>query len=94
MIKSSRIKIVALTLGLFVVSNQAFSLTISEVEVIKQRIISDSVKSYKDNCPCPYSKMKNGKSCGKFSAYSKKGAKKPFCYVADVSNAIVENSKK
>jgi hypothetical protein len=83
-----------LGIGFFILSNQVLALTSSEIEDIKQKIISDSISSYKGSCPCPYSKMKGGKSCGKFSAYSKKGAKKPICYAVDVSEAMVQNYKK
>ncbi len=71
-----------------------FALSKSEINIIKQKMIAESIKNYKGNCPCPYSKMKDGKLCGKFSAYSKKGAKKPLCYVTDITDKMVENYKK
>lgn len=81
-----------LSFGLF--SNSVFSLTKQEQDKIKQQIIDNSIRSYKGNCPCPYSKMKNGRTCGKTSAYSKKGGKSPICYASDVTTKMIENFKK
>ncbi len=49
-----------------------------------QSIINKSVASYKGNCPCPWSTMKNGRKCGKNSAWSKPGGAKPICYSSDI----------
>ncbi len=49
-----------------------------------QSIINKSVASYKGNCPCPWSAMKNGRKCGKNSAWSKPGGAKPICYSSDI----------
>lgn len=46
----------------------------------KQAMISKSIASYKGNCPCPWNTMKNGRSCGKTSAWSKPGGAQPLCY--------------
>lgn len=81
-------------LAVFVQGNSVFALTTIEADKIRQQIFADSLKKYKGSCPCPYSKMKDGKSCGKFSAYSKKGAKKPICYAGDVTNKMIEGYKK
>ncbi len=50
----------------------------------KQALIKKSVASYKGNCPCPWSKMKNGRTCGKTSAWSKPGGAQPLCYESDI----------
>jgi hypothetical protein len=47
-------------------------------------MIKKSIMSYKGNCPCPYNTMKNGRSCGKNSAWSKKGGASPLCYLSDI----------
>lgn len=58
---------------------------------IKQRIIRESIASYPGPCACPYSVMRNGRSCGGRSAYSRPGGYAPICYPNDVSQAqIVE----
>ena len=85
---------VGIIFAVFVYGTTALGLTQVETDKIKHQIIIDSVKKYKGNCPCPYSKMKDGKICGKFSAYSKKGAKKPVCYASDVTSKMVESFKK
>ncbi|WP_394805426.1 hypothetical protein [Kordiimonas aestuarii] len=61
---------------------------------IRQILIQQSLASYPGNCPCPYNVMKNGRSCGKRSAYSKPGGYSPLCYPADVSDTMVENYRK
>lgn len=50
----------------------------------KQKMINASIASYKGSCPCPYSRMKNGRMCGRNSAWSKPGGKSPLCYETDI----------
>lgn len=52
---------------------------------VKQRIIRESIAGYAGPCPCPYSVMRNGRSCGGRSAYSRPGGAAPICYPADIS---------
>jgi hypothetical protein len=56
---------------------------------IRQRIISESIAAYSGACPCPYNVMRNGRSCGGRSAYSRPGGAAPICYPGDVSAAEV-----
>lgn len=63
-------------------------------EQIKQRIIENSIASYSGNCPCPYNSDRAGRSCGKRSAYSKRGGYAPLCYPDDVSKQMVQDWKK
>jgi hypothetical protein len=56
---------------------------------IKRKIIQNSINSYSGNCPCPYSLMRNGRSCGRRSAYSKPGGESPICYESDVTEEMV-----
>lgn len=56
---------------------------------IKQSIIRESIASYPGPCPCPYSVMRNGRSCGGRSAYSRPGGLAPICYPADISSTQV-----
>jgi choline dehydrogenase-like flavoprotein len=56
---------------------------------IRQQIIRESLASYPGQCPCPYSVMRNGRSCGARSAYSRPGGYAPNCYPRDVSEAEV-----
>jgi hypothetical protein len=50
----------------------------------KKQMIRQSIASYSGPCPCPYSVMRNGRSCGKRSAWSKPGGASPLCYVSDI----------
>ena len=72
----------------------AFSVSAKDTKIpdsaIVQLLIDNSIASYSGNCPCPYNAMRNGKSCGKRSAYSKPGGYAPLCYKEDVTKAMVQ----
>jgi hypothetical protein len=57
---------------------------------IVQAIIQRSLAGYSGNCPCPYNRMRNGRSCGGNSAYSKPGGASPLCYPTDVTQAMID----
>ena len=61
---------------------------------IRQIIIQQSIASYPGSCACPYSTMRNGRRCGRRSAYSKPGGYDPLCYKRDISDQMVEQFKK
>ena len=61
---------------------------------IRQRIVRESIASYSGACPCPYSVMRNGRSCGGRSAYSRPGGEAPRCYPRDVSAAEVARHRR
>ncbi|MDR3177655.1 MAG: hypothetical protein LBT96_01600 [Campylobacteraceae bacterium] len=61
---------------------------------IKQEMITKSKASYPGNCPCPYNTMKNGRSCGKTSAWSRAGGYSPLCYESDITPEMLESYKK
>ena len=65
----------------------SLTLTGSSNSVTKAEIL-ESIKNYPGQCPCPYSIMKNGKKCGKNSAYSKKGGYDPLCYTSDLKKNV------
>jgi hypothetical protein len=44
-------------------------------------------------CACPDDRMRNGRSCGSKSAYSRPGGAAPLCYPHDVSAAMIEQYK-
>lgn len=56
---------------------------------IVQQIIERSLRSYSGNCPCPYNRMANGRSCGGNSAYSKPGGRSPICYPEQITDAMI-----
>jgi hypothetical protein len=72
----------------------AFSVSAKDTKIpdsaIVQLLIDDSIAAYSGNCPCPYNAMRNGRSCGKRSAYSKPGGASPLCFKEDVTKAMVQ----
>lgn len=60
---------------------------------IRQLIIQQSIASYPGTCACPYSTMRNGRRCGRRSAYSKPGEYSPLCFKRDVPQEMVEQFK-
>jgi hypothetical protein len=57
---------------------------------IRKILIEESIAAYSGNCPCPYSTMRNGRSCGRRSAYSRPGGEAPLCYAKDVTAEMVQ----
>lgn len=56
---------------------------------IRKAIIQESISQYPGPCPCPYSVMRNGRSCGRRSAYSRPGGYSPICYDSDVTADMI-----
>lgn len=61
---------------------------------IRQALIQRSIQSYSGSCPCPYSKDRAGRRCGKRSAHSRPGGTSPLCYERDVSQRMVDEYRK
>lgn len=57
---------------------------------IKKLLIDESIATYDGNCPCPYSRARNGSRCGKRSAYNREGGAAPLCYPDDVTAEMVQ----
>lgn len=76
-----------LTLALVLVPVLSFAVTDQEV---RDMMIKESISSYPGNCPCPYNTMRNGRSCGGRSAYSRPGGRSPLCYPKDIPDQMVE----
>jgi hypothetical protein len=73
-----------------IIAALAFSAASAQSDAqVKQQIIRQSLAAYPGPCPCPYSVMRNGRSCGGRSAYSRPGGYAPICYPADISQAEV-----
>lgn len=66
---------------------------LSDAEV-RDRIIQESLRGYSGNCPCPYNLMRNGRECGRSSAYSRPGGAAPLCYPNDISDDMVRAYRK
>jgi hypothetical protein len=67
-------------------STQSFSATDIELSKAKEKIIQRSIASYSGTCPCPYNVMRNGKLCGRQSAYSRFEVNSPICFVENISD--------
>lgn len=68
----------------------AFGFSQAELHKAKKRMIEESISLYSGNCPCPYNSMRNGRSCGKRSAYSRPGGAAPLCYPKDILDKEAE----
>lgn len=69
-------------------------LTVAAIAAI---IIEASRAQYHDGgrpCACPDDRMRNGRSCGKVSAYSRPGGAAPLCYSHDVTAEMVDAYRK
>lgn len=56
-------------------------------------IIAGSIAAYKamgKPCACPSDLMKNGRSCGGNSAYSKPNGYKPLCFPTDITTDMIK----
>jgi hypothetical protein len=62
-----------------------FAANLSDEEV-RQLIVTQSLRSYPGNCPCPYNVDQSGRRCGKRSAWSKPRGYSPTCFVNEVSD--------
>ena len=57
---------------------------------IRQAIVQESRMAYYrlgHSCACPYDLARNGQECGRRSAYGRRGATTPKCYVTDITVA-------
>lgn len=61
---------------------------ISDATIV-QRIIAQSIERDPGSCPCPYSRDRGGRRCGKRSAYSKPDGYAPICFAEDVSRDMI-----
>ena len=62
--------------------------------VIKQEIITESISSYRGNCPCPYNTDRAGRRCGARSANSRPGGASPICYAKEVTPQMVDEYRR
>ncbi len=61
---------------------------------VRQAVIQASIASYPGPCACPYNTMRNGRACGRRSAYSRPGGYAPICYATDVTPEMVRDYRK
>jgi len=61
---------------------------------VRQRIIEQNIAAYQATghpCACPYNLERNGRRCGRVSAYSRPGGAAPLCYARDVPAGMVSD---
>jgi hypothetical protein len=61
---------------------------------VRQQMIRESIASYPGPCACPYNVARNGSSCGRRSAYSRRGGYAPICYASDISKSQVQSYRR
>ena len=85
----------SLALSLFMwISAKADAQTTINDESIKKLIIAESIAQYPGTCACPYNLTRNGRQCGKKSAWSKGGGYNPICYSGEITADMIENYRK
>jgi hypothetical protein len=65
--------------------------------VIVATLIAASVALYKSSgrpCACPEDKMRNERTCGGNSAWSRSGGLEPLCYPTDVTPEMINDYRK
>jgi hypothetical protein len=83
MMKRGTLAAIALVAATLAVGSQASA----QSDAQKQRLIRQSIANYSGSCPCPYSRDRAGRSCGRRSAYSRPGGASPLCYPSDISSS-------
>jgi hypothetical protein len=66
-------------------------LTAAAIAAIIIQVSRDQYHAGGRPCACPDDTMRNGRACGRVSAYSRPGGAAPLCYPADVSAAMIES---
>ncbi|MBX5174656.1 SH3 domain-containing protein [Rhizobium sp. NZLR1b] len=61
--------------------------------IVIQRIIAESISMYPGSCACPYNTDREGRRCGKRSAYNRGGGYAPVCFAGDVSPDMIQSAR-
>lgn len=61
---------------------------------IRKILIRRSLAGYSGSCPCPYSRDRAGRRCGRRSAYSRPGGASPLCFDHDITPRMIESYRK
>lgn len=70
------------------------ALTAAAIAAIIVKASRDRYYATGHSCACPDDLMRNGRSCGARSAYSRPGGAAPLCYPSDVSAAMIDDYRK
>lgn len=87
-----------LIISSFVVLMLVFGAVSSEEKTddeIKRQLIRESISHYIGSCPCPYNRDRDGRRCGRGSAYSRRrpGDAGPLCYESDITQQMIDTYK-
>ncbi|MES2294311.1 MAG: hypothetical protein V4527_13495 [Pseudomonadota bacterium] len=85
-------KVFFLAISLIALAVPASQAAMSDAD-IRQGIIRESLAGYPGPCPCPYNRMRNGRSCGNVSAYVRPGGYSPICYDRDITADMIRQFK-
>jgi len=66
-------------------------LTAAAIAAIIVQASRDQYYAIGHPCACPDDTMRNGRTCGGRSAYSRPGGASPLCYPSDVTAAMIES---
>ncbi len=80
--------------GLLLSAPLALAASAPSDDQIRQQVVKESIASYPGTCACPYSVMRNGRRCGRRSAYSKPGGYAPLCYPSDVTEEMLRHYRR
>jgi hypothetical protein len=67
------------------------ALTVAAIAAIIVKTSRDQYYATGHPCACPDDTMRNGRACGRVSAYSRPGGAAPLCYPTDVTAAMIES---
>ena len=57
-------------------------------EVVRDKVMDNSINAYNGYCACPYSKNSDGYECGVEAMYYKPGGYRIYCYPQDVRGQL------
>ncbi|WP_143271630.1 hypothetical protein [Bradyrhizobium mercantei] len=66
------------------------TLTAAAIVAILIKASRDQYHATGKPCACPDDLIRNGRSCGARSAYSRPGGAAPICYPHDVTSAMID----
>lgn len=75
------------------ISTPSTSSSLSDGEIARI-LIAQSRTGYHGSCPCPESRNRAGRRCGRRSAYSKPSGAAPLCYSSDVTPTMIAEYRK
>lgn len=85
-------KVLCLSISVMIFAAPVAQAAMSDTQA-REGIIRESLAGYPGPCPCPYNRMRNGRSCGNVSAYVRPGGYSPICYDRDITADMIRQFK-